>query len=126
MDFARVLELLNDATVKTALLFVGGFILKKWPAFVNKAIPVVLAIASGLVSLLAAMFPAAAGGTTPALYVASAFVPAGVVQTLGHVWASPVVSALVPLWLASGLQSTAKNTRQWAALGWKLWQVAGR
>lgn len=126
MDLAGIFALLNDPVLKPILLVLGGFILKRWEPFVNKAIPVVLAVCSAVVSLIGALFPAAAGTKTAGFVLAMAVAPAGFVDTLSHVWASPIVSALVPLWLASGMQSTVKNTRQWAGAGWKIWDATRR
>jgi len=126
MDFRSLLALVNDPILKPLLLIFGGVLLKKWEPFFNRAIPVVLATCSALVSLLAALFPALVPDASPAFFVAGYIAPAGFVASAAAVWASPIVSALVPVWLASGMQSTAKNTRQWAKAGWTIWTAAGR
>lgn len=129
MDLNQIIAWLNDTMVKTVLLFVGGFILKKWEPFVNKAIPVMALLASAFISTLQTMFPSVVPppGTTPAMYEPASFVAttfAGVpfyaVNTAAAKGASWVWNTLVPIAFAIGTQSGSKNTIEWFKMGLKL------
>lgn len=110
----NVMDWLANPMVKTALLFVGGFILKRWPEFVNKAIPVALLAISALLTLLRALFPDAvpADGAVAAVSQAAPW------------WKGFVVDVLVPTLLAVGAHSHAKNTREWWQAGARIWKAA--
>jgi len=99
--------ILNNPMVRAALLWAVGYALKKWPDFVNKAIPLALTICSVGVSVLQ--------------FVATLFV--GVAHAQGAVtiplpqphqpwWQYLLTSVLLPVVLAVGAHSTVKNTVQ--------------
>ena len=114
----KVLDFLNQPMVKTALLLVGGLVLKQWPQVVNKTIPLTVQILSALIQTLHVAFPEAAP-VQPAAYIAAALSPA----TGGLV--SWLVGSLVPAFLAVGMQSSVKNTAEWSKVGWTVWDAAG-
>ena len=123
MDLTQIIAWLNDTMVKTVLLFVGGFILKKWEPFVNKAIPTMALLASALISTLQTMFPTVVPpGTAPASFVAGSFVgvPFYAANTAAAKGASWLWNTGVPLAFAIASQSGAKNTVEWIKMGLKL------
>lgn len=111
----------SDPTGKTILLFVGGLILKKWGAFVNKAIPAALLVVSIIVEVLKALFPL----LVPAAHAAADSLAVGAAVAVAAVpwWKTILLDVLVPTLLASGAQSQMKNTRQWADFGWRIFQT---
>jgi xanthine/uracil/vitamin C permease (AzgA family) len=108
----QILVWLANPLAQAILLNVGGWILKTWPQFVNKAIPLALLIVSILGNLLAALWPnlvPAAGAAELAQAVAS--VPWWKAAGL---WGWQVA---LPVVIAVGLHSSSKNVREWASLG---------
>lgn len=114
-----VLAWLNEPLNKTVLMFLGGLILKKWPAFVNKAIPLVLLAVSILLAALKSLWPVLVPDAHAATMVAA-------VSGGGAMWKNFLTDALVPVVFSVGTHSAAKNTREWWAVGWKLWTTARR
>lgn len=99
--------ILNNPMIRAALLWAVGYALKKWPDFTNKAIPMALTICSAAVSVLQ--------------FIVSLFV--GVAHAQGAVtiplpqphqpwWQYVLVSVLLPVIMAVGAHSAAKNTVQ--------------
>lgn len=116
-----ILDWLNNPLNKTVLLFVGGLILKRWPAFVNKAIPIALAVTSALLSALASMFPAivptahAAGGALADTVATSTQASAAGAPVIG--WLAGV---FVPVLAAIGTHSGGRALAQWADVGFRV------
>jgi hypothetical protein len=108
------LDWANSPVGKTVLLFVGGVALKRWPTFINKAIPVTLLVASSLLSILHAAFPSLTPIASTTLMVTSA--PAS------SWWSTFITTAILPTVAAVGLHSGPKNTLEWAALGFKIFK----
>lgn len=104
----------ENPMVKSALLFLGGWALKRWPSFVNKAIPVALLVVSALLSIIKSAFPDV---------VADGAVIATVVQAAPW-WKGFILDCVVPVLLAVGAHSHAKNTREWWETGAKIYKAA--
>jgi hypothetical protein len=120
MDSIR--DLLQNVAVRTLLLMVGAAVLKKWPAFVNKAIPIALLVANSFYEGLTAMFPA----LVPAAHAAADALATAGSGHHGLAFGKFFFNAVVPVVLAVGAHSASKNTREWANVGWKVLQQAGR
>lgn len=110
----QVLSWLNDPINKTVLMFLGGLILKKWGAFVNRAIPVALLAVSTLLAVLKALFPTLVPDAQAATSAVNAAV--GVSST----WHFILTTVIAPVLVAVGLHSTSKNTKQWVEFGAKV------
>lgn len=121
--FAVFLAWLNGPLVKTALLLVSGFVLKQWPQVVNKAIPLLLGVASTLVSVVHLLFPEQALAPTAALMPASTYFAAAVAH--GGGWGSFFSGTFVPLVLAVGINSGQKNVAEWFKIGAAVWDRTG-
>jgi hypothetical protein len=108
----QILVWLANPLSQAILLNVGGWILKQWPVFVNKAIPLALLVVSILGNLLAALWPNLVPPAGAAeLAQAAVSVPW---WKAGGLWAWQVA---FPVVIAVGLHSSSKNVREWAALG---------
>ena len=105
--FAQIIAAIESPVTKTVWLFAAGIALKKWPAIYNKWIPLLLALASGISSVLAAL----AGLFSEAQ---ATIVPAVHMPTVGGepLWKSFLFSWLIPVLVAIGTQSGVKNTRE--------------
>ena len=116
MSLPEIVGWLNDAVVKTVLLFVGGLILKRWAPFVNKAIPVTLTAASGLIALLNGLFPDIRALGSPASFtlLGVEFYPAA---GRGARLTSWLWNTFLPVAVAVGAHSAPKNTLEWIRLG---------
>ena len=108
--FAAFLAWLNSPTSKTVLLLVGGVVLKKWGAFVNKAVPFALLVLSGLTQTLHTMFPDVSGPIQPAAYAVAAF-------STRSGWGGFLFGSVVPVLMAVGIHSKSKNLSEWAKIG---------
>lgn len=126
MDWLQhVLAWLDNPAVKYALVLIGGFLLKRWPAFVNGAIPAVTAIASLLIALLHVIFPdaqAAAPALESALggAMAQADSVARAMTTAGGAipwWQALFFNGILPWLIAVGTHSGVKNSGQWLTNG---------
>lgn len=120
---------LNDGSVKYGLLILGGFLLKRWPAFVNKAIAISLAFVSALLALGHALFPTVVpAGTVPSEFVAASFMGQHVVvaSSTGSQVASWAWNTFFPLAAAIATQSGVKNTIEWLRLGVGLFWPGGK
>jgi hypothetical protein len=119
---AQLPTFVNDALPKTVLLIIGAAILKKWPAFVNKAIPVASLIASALISTFGVMFPPAVPEVTPTSMVAASFAGVPLIVAASKIAAtgSWLWNTLAPLAFAVAMHSGGKNTRQWVELGGRI------
>jgi hypothetical protein len=104
-----VLGWLDNPAVKYFLLLIGGFALKKWPAFVNKAIPLALLVTSILIAALHSLFP----DLVPAANAAVTSAVRGGIPVLPW-WKWFLMDVLMPVALAVGTQSSVKNTTQLA------------
>ncbi len=118
MDFlTQAIAWLNDVGVKALLLFVGSGLLKRWPAFVNKAVPFAQVTSSLVLSLLAALFPATSGGPTAIVFASFGgtplYTPAAWYSQAGSI----VANTLIPVAFAIATHSGTKNTAQWVKLG---------
>lgn len=101
MDILNTPEAL--VLLKTLALLIGGAILRRWPAFVNKAIPLALIVLSQAHDIIVLMFPGIAHAS------------ADIGPSKPHIpW---LISTLLPAILAVGLNSGAKNTREWVKAG---------
>jgi len=119
----------NDALPKTILLMIGAGILKKWPAFVNKAIPMTSTALSALITVLAAMFPAPVPAAAPASFMAASFAGAPIYLPAASAAAhagSWIWNTLVPVGFSIAMHSGAKNTVEWLRMGLQLFWPAGR
>lgn len=121
--FSLFLAWLNGPMVKTGALLLGGFALRQWPQVVNKAIPVLLAACSAVVSVVHLIFPEQALAPTAALMPAAYFSAA---VAHGGGWGSFFSGILVPVVLAVGVNSGQKNVAEWARLGAGVWDATGR
>jgi len=123
-----ILSFTNDTFVKTLLLMFGGLMLKRWPAFVNKAIPTTKLMISAALAILAALFPTQAATAVPASFVFSTFAGAPLYATAS--WTSHlgsvVSNTLVPLAFAIAAHSGPKNTGEWIKLGVGFFWPGGR
>jgi len=117
---------LDNPAVKYVLIIVGGWLLKRWPQFINGAIPIVTGVAALLVSILRLMFPETqqaveAVGSLIGPAVAHADTVLRVVsdQTTPHLpwWQSLFFNAILPWLIAIGTHSAGKNTGQWLLSG---------
>lgn len=124
----HLIALLNDTFMKTILLIVGGALLKRWPALVNKAVPVILASLSAVIAALSAMFPTVAPGAVPTSFVYGtvAMMPLYASAGFGPHLSSFLTNTLVPVAFAIASHSGPKNTREWLQLGCKLFWEGGR
>lgn len=120
MEFLEVLfRWLNDAAVKSVLLFLGGLVLKHWAPFVNKAIPVTLLVVSAILAALRSAFPDHVPDAVTGSFVfttvaglsleSAASTPAKVGSWL---W-----NTLGPLAYALATHTGAKNTGEWIKIG---------
>lgn len=118
-----IAEWINDPLHKTVLGVVGGFIFANFTDVVNKFIPIALLGLSTLTTTLQALFPSAgAAEVITATYAAMPVVnevhyhAVGFFSSFGKLggW---VVSAVIPVAIAVGTHSSAKNTRQWWGAG---------
>ena len=105
----QFMEWLNGPLVKTLVLLVFGFALKKWPDFINKAIPLVLTVISGLLTFV--QFLSSLLGPAVA-HAQSVTIP--LPQPHQAWWMYLLTSVLLPVLVAVGAHSTAKNTQQLA------------
>lgn len=119
MNIEQVMAWLAGPFGKVALLAVGGFLLKRWEPFINKAIPSVLMGVSLLMEVLRAMFPA----LVPDANAATMF--AAVMQE-GPMWQRMLMNTVLPVVFAVGMQSGAKNTAEWWRVGFKMFQAVRR
>lgn len=108
----QILVWLANPLTKAILLNVGGWILKQWPPFVNRAIPLALLVVSALHELLASLWPNLVPSVHAAVYAAATgslpwWKAAGL-------WGWQVA---LPVVIAVGLHSSSKNVRQWAGAG---------
>jgi|SRR6185436_954065 len=108
----QILEFLASPLAKVILLNVGGWILKTWPPFVNKAIPVALLLVSALYQMLVDLWP----GLVPDAHAAVILAAGGGLPwwKAAGIWLGNVG---LPVIIAVGLHSTSKNVREWASLG---------
>lgn len=104
----HLLAWLDDPVVKYLLALVGSFLLKRWPAFVNRAIIATGLIASLILSVLHALFPVAVANAQDSLAV----VQHAVVSVPWWKWLATDV--LMPVVLAWGTHTGVKNGVQWA------------
>ncbi len=121
---------LNDSTVKTVALLIGGVILKKWEPFVNKAIGFGLLVVSAFVSTLSVLFPGSVPGPD-AVTSSFVFAQVGGVEFVTHGGGflragSWLWNTAVPAVAAVGLHSLPKNTGEWLKLGVGLFWPGGR
>jgi hypothetical protein len=103
-------DFLNNPMVKTILMFVLGLAAKKWPSFVNKFIPLALVGVSGLLTFLQWV----AGAMVPAAHAFVATAAPTVTPQAATVpwWQFVLTSVFVPVLIAVGTHSAAKNTRE--------------
>ena len=105
----QILDWLNDPTIKTILLYLGGFLIAKWPGFIKKFVPLALLVASIILAALNALFPV----IVPA---AHAFLAQSVSLPLPQPhqpwWHYVLFSIIVPVLAAVGAHSSGKNTLQ--------------
>ena len=116
------LNWVNDPTHKTLLFMAGGWVLNRWPAFVNKAIPGVTTVASillGVSQLLVAAVTAAHGGVQGASFVHAVAAEAGQ-ASLGGAIVAAVIGTILPVWVSTGHYSWLKNVAQWIVAGMEL------
>lgn len=107
---------LDDPLVKYLLLMAGGYALKRWPVFFNKAIPLATGIASLVIAILNTAFPTPDPTIMPALFQTVGW--DGVVAAAGTPWwKSLLLDAVLPWLLAVGTHSAAKNTAELAKGG---------
>lgn len=109
----QILDMLNQPFTKSGLLILGGFALKKWPAFFNKAIPAAVVVLSAVMQALTTAFPDVAGPVQPAAYMAAAFTTESGVGGF-------VLGTLVPAVLSVGAHSKWKNIVEWASYGFRI------
>lgn len=128
MDINTIVAWLNDTAVKSVLIFLGALALKRWEPFVNKAIPTVIALGSALISTLQVMFPGLPPATAPAMFSAGSFLGIDYYMAANPVarGASWLWNTAVPVAFAIAAQSGAKNTREWASIGMKLFWPGGK
>jgi len=128
IDWAKVLAFLNDAGVKYVALFVIGFVMKKWPALVNKGIPTFLTGLSGAVAALAAWFPAVPTTAVPGSFIYMSFcgMQATAVASTGAVLSSWFFNTIIPVAFALATHTGPKNTIEWLQLGAKMFWTEGR
>lgn len=114
----QVLAWLNDPMHKTVVGFVGMFLLTRWPAFVKKAVPMVLTACSLIVTALGAAF-GDLNAAAPAVYAAAGLGPAYDAwnAAAGSGVQSFLFNWLVPVAMAVGVHSYPKNLLQWFRLG---------
>jgi hypothetical protein len=99
------------------LLMLGAAALKRWPEFINKAIPLALGFISLVLTVLKGAFPALVSDASAATMLAA----------VGHAapwWQTFALDTVAPVVFAIGTHSAAKNTREWWALGLKLFKAA--
>lgn len=116
----KVVDFLNSPTAKTALLLVGGFVMRAAPNFVNKAIPVALLVLSTLAQAIGAAFPAPA--VQPAMFTVADYV----VAASGGGWGGFIMGSVLPALLAVGINSGQKNLVEWARVGWAIHDATGK
>jgi hypothetical protein len=102
----QFMEWLNSPLVKTLLLLVAGFALKKWPAFLNKWIPLALTFVSGLLTFVQFL----ASLLVPVAHAQGVTIP--LPQPHQPWWHYLAVSVLLPVLMAVGAHSSGKNTIQ--------------
>lgn len=56
---AQILAFLDNAIVKTGLVIIGTFLLRRWPRFVNEAAPLVTGVFSIILTILHGLAPEA-------------------------------------------------------------------
>ena len=111
------LNWVNDPVHKTVLAMIGGWILNRWPAFINKAIPAVVTAGSILLGVGQLAFAATgAFDAHPANFIAAVAAEAGK-PSVGSAILDAVVGTILPVWVATGHYSWGKNLVQWLALG---------
>lgn len=104
-----ILSFVNQPQVQFALTLAGGWILKRWPAFNNKAIPLATLSMNLAISLLGPMF-----GVVPAHAEV-----AGVVTASGAPTLNPLFDALITWVAATGTHGGFKNLWQWVRGGFR-------
>lgn len=105
----HLLAWLNDTAVKSVLLFLGGLVLARWPAFVSKAIPVVLTAFSAITAALLVMFPAPIPNVAG---LAPEHIAAAPAHTSSWLW-----NTIIPVLIAVATHSGGRSTAQWIKLG---------
>jgi len=110
--------LLANPLARGLMLFAGAQLLTRNEGFVKKAVPFVLFVASTLVSLVQAFFPA----LVPAAHAAAA----AAVSAPHAPWWAVVANTVAATAIAVGLHSGPKNHREWAELGFQLWKDVER
>ena len=110
----QVLDWLNDPAIKSVLLLVGGFILKKWPKFVNQFIPLALLTASIILGVVKALWELMVPAAHALDSLVTNFAPTVAAVPAPHQpwWMFVINVILVPVLLAVGAHSTGKNTIQ--------------
>ena len=118
MNLQAILDFLAQPGVRWALSIAGGYLMKKHPSFVTKAVPVLLMIGNVVVLLVDELF-----GTKPAAvnagFVAVLFTQAGLLHGAAGVILNPITEAAMTVFLGSavGTHSTIKNLFQWIKAG---------
>ena len=111
-----ILEFLNQPIVKMLFVMAGTFILRKWPRFVNEAVPFWTGLYSVGTTGLGMLFP----GHVPTVIGAHAASFAGfVVASAGHGswWQSLLFDGIFPWLLGYGGQRAGDHTIAWATGG---------
>lgn len=104
-------EFLNGPLMKTLLMLVFGFALKRWGAFLNKAIPLALVALSGALTFVQYLASLLTPETAHA-FVAQASVTIPLPTPHQPWWHYLLVSVLLPVVAAIGVHSGTKNTKQ--------------
>jgi hypothetical protein len=109
--FQSVLDFLNNPLVKAAMVAVGAWLLRKWPKFVNEAVPLVTGIYSVLTTVIGLLFPSHVPTTISASYSVAMFL-----GTVGVPWwQSLIFDGILPWLMGYGANRAAGHTKEWAA-----------
>lgn len=114
----KFVDAVNNPATKTGLLLVGGFVLKLWPQYVNKSIPIALTVLSTLLQVVHTAFPDTAA-VQPAAYVAAAF-------STSSGWGAFLFGTLAPVLFAVGINSGQKNLAEWSKVGFAVMDATGQ
>jgi len=112
MNLQTILDFLAQPPVRWALALLGGWLMKKSPAFVTKAIPFAIFIGNFALSLMDALF-----GPQPAPVAPASFMLASTADTVARLVLHPLTDALVNTLLAVGTHSGGKNLWEWIRAG---------
>lgn len=106
----QFLDFLNNPVFKGIAVFAGTYVLRRWPRFVNEAVPIWTGLASVVTTLLGMLFP----GTE--LHSSLHQSPLMLVAGGGGIpwWHSLLFNAILPWLVGFGGQRATSQTATWA------------